>query len=188
MKFFPAALFLALLLGGCSLPVPLMKSPTVYYYVLSTPQTEAAHPVDGQRIGVVPVSLSGYLNRPQIVTRSEDGVNIQISDFHRWGEELNGGISRIVCETLTEEGHPAIALRTGAHVDCRLLLDIRRLDGPLNGNVMLDAIWTLQKDRKILLSGHVKAQRPAGGTMDKLVEAQSWLIRHLAREVAKTLP
>lgn len=179
-----AALALALSLTGCSLSLPLAAPPTkVSYYVLAGP-TPPARKLASPRIGVMPVSLPGYLARPQLVLRSGDGVNIIVHDFHRWGEELSRGIARVICDSLATEGRYAVPLRTGTRVDIRLMLDIRRLDGPLGGDVVLDAVWALQKDKEVLSSGHVVQSREAGDSLETMVEAQSALIRGLAQEIA----
>jgi len=187
MKACIAALILAVTLTGCSFSLPLIgPSQEVRYYVLTSPEP-GQRSMHENRIGVLPVSLPGYLSRPQLVVRDDDSVSIAIRDFDRWGEELSRGVSRVLCNTLATQGYCAVPLRTGSQVDSKLMLDIRRLDGSLNGNVTLDAVWTLQKDKKLLASGQLVTSRPAGNTLKKMVEAQSLLIQDLARDIARTL-
>jgi len=186
MKTFPAALALAVALSGCTLPSPLEPSPAVRYYVLSSPAPRVMKE-NTPRIGVIPVTLPGYLARPQLVVREGDGVNITVNDFDRWGESLGQGVARVLCDTLAAEGQAAIPLRTGARVKDRLMLDIRRLDGPLKGQIALDAVWTLQRDGVVLRSGHTVKSRPAGNSLEEVVEAQSLLVQDLAREIAGNL-
>ncbi|MBR3880607.1 MAG: membrane integrity-associated transporter subunit PqiC [Mailhella sp.] len=187
MKARIAALLLAFSLTGCSFSLPLMgPSEEVRYYVLTSPKPKQRS-MHETRIGVLPVSLPGYLSRPQLVVRDKDSVNINIRDFDRWGEELSRGVSRVLCNTLATQGYCAVPLRTGSQVDSKLMLDVRRLDGSLNGEVTLDAVWTLQKNKAILASGQVVASRPAGNTLEKMVEAQSLLIQDMARDIAENL-
>ena len=187
MKTLASALLLTFCLAGCSLPLPTHQPQSFRYYVLNIPTPVRAQPVSGPRLGVVPVTLPGYLNRPQIVTRDTDNVNIRVNDFDRWGEELGTGVSRLLCESLTAHGHPAISLRTGAHVDNRLLLEVLRFDGTPGKTVILDAIWTIQKQGTILHTGHVIIEEDAGDDLESMVQAQSKLIFELGAAIDRAL-
>ena len=149
MKAIVSALVLALAVTGCSLPAQLKSSPAVRYYVLSS-SLPASSSTESAGIGVLPVTLPGYLTRQQIVLRDADGINITINEYDRWGESLGQGISRVLCDALAVHGIPALPLRTGAKVTDKLMLDVRRLDGPLEGNVTLDVVWRLQRDGDVL--------------------------------------
>ena len=189
MKARIAAFALSALLAGCTLPS--QSFPEVRYYVLAplapaVPAPSATAP-GAPDIGVMPVMLPGYLARPQIVLRDKDGVNIDIHEFDRWGEALSMGISRVMCDNFSARGVSAVALRTGTKVDKKLMLDVRRFDGPLGGDVVLDVMWTLQKDGDVLLSGHVLKSRPAGDSLKTMVDAQSLLLKELADELAPKL-
>jgi len=182
-----SALFLTLLLSGCSFSLPLTGDrDEVRYYVLTAPNPSGIEPAGG-RLGVMPVSLPGYLSRPQLVVREDDGVNIAVSDFDRWGEELGRGVARVLCDTLSAEGISAVPLRTGVQVDAKLMLDIRRLDGSLGGDIVLDAVWTLQKGRTVYQSGRVLEKLPAGKSLRSMVEAQSALVQELARKIRRVV-
>ena len=185
MKSRLAVLALAFALSGCSLPFSAPTKP-VDYYVLSSP-VPAAGQLSAPSLGVLPVTLPGYLSRPQLVIRERDGVTIRINDFDRWGEEPSEGVARVLCETLAVHGRSAVPLRTGTQVDSRLMLDIRRFDGPLDGDVVLDAVWTIQKNKQTLRSGRFVARRAAGSSLESMVEAQSELVQMLAREIAGKL-
>lgn len=178
---------LALLLSGCSFSMP-FSAPTkqVQYYVLASP-APSGHELSSARIGIMPVTLPGYLSRPQLVLREADGVNIRVLDFDRWGEELGNGVARVLCDALATEGVSAVPLRTGARVDSKLMLDIRRLDGSLDDAVVLDAVWTLQKKGTVCGTGHVLKTLPCGDSLEAMVETQSALISALAKDIAKTL-
>ena len=186
MKALISALALALAVTGCTLPAQLKSSPSVRYYVLFSPLPSSST-TESAGIGVLPVTLPGYLSRQQIVLRDADGVSITINEYDRWGEGLGQGISRVLCDSLAVRGISALPLRTGAKVDTKLMLDVRRLDGPLNGDVTLDVVWRLQRDGYVLMSAHFVTSRPAGDTIESMVEAESLLIRDLADSIARTL-
>lgn len=182
-----SALALAFLLSGCSVSLP-FAGPTqqVKYFVLTSPGStgkEAAAP----RIGVLPLSMPGYLSRPQLVVREADGVNIRVLDFERWGEEIGLGFSRVLCDSLAAEGLSAVPLRTGTHVDAKLMLDVRRFDGSLDGVVILDTVWTIQQGKTVCQTGHTVKELPCGDSLESMVQTQSALIRALAEDIAKAL-
>ncbi|WP_077073195.1 PqiC family protein [Mailhella massiliensis] len=186
MKALLLTLALATALTGCSFPAQLRSSPSVRYYVLSSPLPQSSAS-EAASIGVLPVTLPGYLTRQQIVLRDTDGVSITINEYDRWAESLSQGISRVLCDTLAMKGVPALPLRTGAKVTDKLMLDVRRLDGPLGGNVVFDVVWRLQRDGAVLRSGHMVKSRPAGDDLESLVNAQSQLVQDLAAEIAARL-
>ena len=182
-----SALALAFLLSGCSLSLP-FAGPTrqVEYYVLTSPVSSGKE-ISSPRIGVMPLSMPGYLTRPQLVVRESDGVNIRVLDFVRWGEEIGQGVSRVLCDALSSEGISAVPLRTGSQVDAKLMLDVRRFDGSLDGVVMLDVVWTVQKGKTVCQSGHTLKELPCGDSLESMVETQSRLVQELAKDIARSL-
>ncbi len=188
MKALTAVLALLLLLAGCApFSIGSRNTQSFRYYVLSGPTLSQIPPASGPRLGVVPITMPGYLNRPHIVTRDADGVNMHVSDLDRWGEDLGIGISRVLCESLTAHGKSAVSLRTGVQVDYRLLLEVLRLDGTPGKTVILDALWSIQKQGKILYGGHVLLEEPAGDTMESMVRAESTLVCNLGGSIAAAM-
>lgn len=183
MKKVLSLLLLAASLSGCALPGPLKSSDTVRYYVLSSPMPQKLFS-GKMAIGILPVSLPGYLSRQQIVLREADGVSIKVHEFDRWGENLSQGICRVLSNALTSRGIPALELHAGTKVTDKLLVDIRKFDGSLNGILMLDAVWRIQRNGEVVTSGHIVKNRPAGESIASMVEAQSLLIQDLANDIA----
>lgn len=68
------ALLLLLSLAGC------LSSPAVHFYVLASPEggepSASDRAADGPRVAIMPVALPGYLQRPQMVVRRGDDVEI----------------------------------------------------------------------------------------------------------------
>jgi uncharacterized lipoprotein YmbA len=76
------------------------------YYLLHTPQTSDAPSSDttGLRVGLRQPRMASHLAATRIVTR-RGPHRIRFSEFHRWGEDLNRGISRTVAHALvTKDG------------------------------------------------------------------------------------
>lgn len=183
-----AVLVLCLLLSltGC------FSSPSVHFYVLASPVGEdisaRENGAEGPRVAIMPVSLPGYLQRPQMVVRRGDDVDIRIEDYHRWGEDLSLGIARVLSLTMTRDMRSrrgvAMPLRTGAPADFRAQVDIRRFEGAPGGTVYLEASWSLNRDGKTLRDGVFRADDRAGEDMADMVMAQSGLLEKLGSELA----
>lgn len=190
---------LALALPGCFRP-----SPPVHFYVLASPPEQAVpatppgadlsadsgvSPRVGPRVGILPVTLPGYLQRPQMVVRHGDSVDIRREDYHRWGEDLGQGIARVLSVAMTNNlvdvQGMVMPLRTGAPVDLRVQVEVRRFEGSPEGSVYLEALWSVQKDGKALREGHFLSRNRAGHGMASLVEAQSVLLVELGQELAR---
>jgi len=94
---------LALSTTGC---VRLLEPRTsdATYYLLHPPQQSDASPSDttGLAVGLRQPRLASYLDATRIVTR-RGPHQIQFSEFHRWGENLNQGIGRTVAHALTAQ-------------------------------------------------------------------------------------
>lgn len=182
-------LFALLFLGGC------FSSPVVHFYVLASPEdmerSERERNDDGPSVAIMPVSLPGYLQRPQMVVRKGDDVDIRIEDYHRWGEDLSLGIARVLSLTMMREMRArngiAMPLRTGAVADFRAQVDVRRFEGAPGEKVLLEAAWALNRDGQTLRSGVFRAEDNAGATMADMVEAESDLLEQLGTELARAV-
>ena len=101
----------ALGLSGC---ISIPNSPTPRFYALTsidenkvgTDLVSARMPVvisnrlKAMIIGIGPVKIPEYLNRPQMVTMTPEKM-LQFAQFNRWGESLDLGLARLVREDLT---------------------------------------------------------------------------------------
>ena len=170
-------------------------SPPVHFYILAEAPLRAVpadtlvnEPRVGPRVGIVPVTLPGYLQHPQMVVRQGDSVDIRREDYHRWGEELGEGMSRVLSVAMTNNladiQGVVMPLRTGAPVDLRVQIEVRRFEGSPGDEVYLDALWSVQRDGGTLREGHFTSRRRAGPGMASLVEAQSVLLEELGAELA----
>ena len=89
-----AALALAPLLFACS-----TTSPT-RFYVLSTIGDKPTEAPANVAIGVGPINLPQYLDRPQIVTRLSSN-QLAVGDFDQWGGQLEDGFARTLAGNLS---------------------------------------------------------------------------------------
>lgn len=164
----------AMFLGGC---LDLAReSPPVRYYLLS-PLPGGAEVAEAVR--VEPVMLPPYLRRPQIVTRRQ-GSEIGRAEFDRWGEPLEESIRRVVAENLALLDVP------GGEGGWRVRLEIVRFEGGPNGEVELQARWSVVvggDSSRPAYQASVREPVAAAG-YDALVAAMSRALASLCREIA----
>jgi len=107
-------------------------------------------------IGVGPIQLPEYLNRPQIVTRQSD-YHMNISEFNRWAEPLNDSITHLLVMNLSnnlQSNRVYWMPRQDRNypLDIRIVIDIGRFDGKLGEEVLLESRWTIfnKKNQPVL--------------------------------------
>lgn len=171
-------------LGGGSAPTRL--------YVLATVETPALPASEALSVGVGPVHVAGYLDRPQIVTR-RDADRIDLSDFDQWGEPLRDGISRVLAEDLARQMPSArIAVfpwRSLEGFRYRVTVSVMRLDGPAGGDLVLEARWyVLDGAGKEVALKITRLVEPTGGPgYSATVSAMSRALAALSRDIAQAL-
>jgi len=178
-----------ILAAGCS------RSPTPRFYTLHSltdpgterPGTGVDH---GVAIGLGPIELPEYLNRPQIVTRVNPS-EVEFAEFHRWAASLRDDFSSTLARNLSnllDTDRVAVYPWTSkTPVDVQVKIDVIRFDGRIGKNVVLETAWTLLgKDRtKPLLSrGSVVSEKVDESGYKGLVEAHGRAIAGLSREIA----
>lgn len=183
---------LLLLLVGCG-----GKSPSVAYYNLTPISAEApeAKTVTYPEVllGVGPVTAPEYLKSALIVTRQ--GANrLEFNEFHRWAGMFEPDFASILGNNL------ALLLGTDKVVfypwlstfkpDYRLVVEVIRFDGDLQGDAVLSARWMISASSggKLLASGKSDLrQRLASPGYDALVDAESQLVNQFSRQLAGEL-
>ena len=83
-----------LLLGACA------SSPPSSFYLLTPMSAAPAVRGSGPIVGVGPVRLADYLDRPQIVSRAAPN-RLQVSEVHRWGGSLQDNLLLVLACLLT---------------------------------------------------------------------------------------
>jgi uncharacterized lipoprotein YmbA len=140
-------------------------------------------------LGVGPVQLPAYLDRPQIVIRRAAG-SIEISEFDQWGESLRDGTTRVVAVNLArllpECRVVPFPWRSTEQIRYQVVLDIEQMDGPAGGSVALDARWrVLDRSGREVAARVSRVSQPAGG--GTTAEAMSRALAALAQDIARDL-
>jgi uncharacterized lipoprotein YmbA len=158
------------------------------YYVLeaepSSPDSRLPMPV----LGVGPVRLPAYLDRPEIVTRAGP-ARIEVASADRWAAPLDVLFTSVLAEDL----RGAVPARevlgwpwpVGASPEWSVSVDVLRFDGEPDGTAILEARWIVRRGGILANQGVTTArERAAAPEVAATVAALSKAIGTLSREIA----
>lgn len=181
----------ASLLGGCFGG----KSKPAKFYVLSSlpssnTQKQVAAVERSVAVGIGPVMLPHYLDRPEIVTRASPN-QLDLAEFDRWAESLRDNFSRTLTENLSillARHHVSVFPWDGSMpIDYQVAVDVTRFEGDADGNALLTARWSIFRKggRELLVRKRSRFSESAGGQdYEALVSAMSRTLTSLSREIA----
>lgn len=176
------------LLAACA------DSPSARFYVLGSFPVEAQARAwaDDVAVGLGPVELPDYLDRPQIVTRSGEN-ELHLAEFDRWGESLKDNVTVVLAEDLTvllpSQRVSIYPWKRSTPIDYQLAVRITRFDRTEGGEAVLSARWSvLARDGKELLSRESRhVERVAGDGYGDTVAAMNRALGKFGREIAAAL-
>ncbi|MBW1725205.1 MAG: membrane integrity-associated transporter subunit PqiC [Deltaproteobacteria bacterium] len=182
------------ILGGC-LPKP--SAPTKLYILspLAGPAVEMHNKTDEifMTIGVGPVHLPEYLDRPEIVTRINPN-ELKLAEFDIWAEPLQVNFTRVLIENisrlLSTEPVAVFPWEASPQVDFQIGIELVRLDGDIAGKAFLTAQWSIlnSSNKSILFSKKSQYTKSVDGTdYSALVAAQSRMIGALSHDIAEAI-
>jgi uncharacterized lipoprotein YmbA len=147
----------------------------------------------GVFIGVGPVRMPEYMNRPQMITRDKDGL-LNIAQFERWGEPVDAAVLRMLDENLAVMLPGANTVKLPWSLDLpvkyQVSADIIQMDCELEKNLTVVARWNISDadTRKTLFSRRTEIAQPLI-THDYfgLSEALSAAVAALSSQMAQQL-
>lgn len=175
-------------LAGCATP-----SPPARFYRL-TSEAPRVPVIDQQLvIGVGPVILAGYLDRPQRVT-SIASNQLRVDEFERWGGGLERNVASVMAENLSRllgtDGVVTQPWGSTVPIGFQVAIELRRLDLGLNGQVHLLVQWRLFRgDGEKLLTIHRSAlsEPVTGDGYNARAAAESRALASLSQEIADAI-
>jgi uncharacterized protein len=181
----------SLTVGGCA------SQPSRFYLLSAAANTETASPgtsgQQGPTIGVGPVTLPRYVDRPQIVTRTSP-YELKLAEFDRWAEALDTNFTRVLAENLSILLPTARVVMSpwprAIPIDYQVTVDVTHFLSQVGGDSLLIADWTLFKGegQDALTSGTSRfSASPAGQDYAAIVAAMSQTVASLSREIATTI-
>ncbi len=183
---------LALLALSCILAACAESQPSRFYMLSSLPPAEATGSGKPLSVGVGPISMPEYLNRPQIVTR-ESETKLALAEFDRWGEPLGDLFSQVVAANLSSllktERVYSLPRRRTASLDYQVEIDIYRFDADQLGLIYLTARWSLygKGGKKLLKTGTTSLTEQASRSPDALADGMSRVVERFSRNLASEI-
>jgi uncharacterized protein len=178
------------LAGACATTSPAMR-----FFLLSPIETPATPmpALDDTLVVVGPLQLPGYLDRPQLMVRQQDG-QLSLREFDRWAEPLDGHLTSTVTANLVHlTGSPRMVawpLPGRASADRRILGRVIRFDADSSGLAVLEVQWSIiDGSGEPLVPVRIDTYRAqASGTEPVLlVTALSDALAQFSRQLAEAL-
>jgi uncharacterized lipoprotein YmbA len=197
--FFASLLVLPLQLGGCA-----AEKPTRLYVLNALPEAPGTASPQGLAVGIGPITLPKYIDRPEIVARINGNSLVQ-AEFDQWGGGLDDDITRVLAANLSsllESDRVSLyPWKDEAPIEYQVTVDVIRFEQDADGSAVLSAFWSIvdPSDGSVLLmrrsSYREAGDRPvsesgrAGGAYpyDAAVAAMSRDLELLSRDIAATI-
>ena len=169
------------------------KKPNFYTLVSEAGVTQPTIAVEQQvnpALAVGPVLLPEHLQRPQIVTRSENS-QLQIAEFERWAGSLKSQIETLLVMNLSAElKELTVTGYRESYADpvYRVTVEVAELLGRLGGTLEFAVNWVLidssgKEETRNLFSSQI--QIPVEGSdYGALVAAHQQAIKTLSQQIA----
>ena len=177
-----------LTMAGCG-----STRPSNFYQLDEPAATRLSGLERGIAVGVGPVNVATYLDRPQIVIRGV-GHQLELSEFNRWVEPLTDSISRVIIVNLSNMLETTRVYKIPRRnktilLEFRVEIDIARFDGELGGDALLVARWTLYgpQGKALLTKVSIIRDSSGGEGFDKLIAAQNRALQKLSREIVASI-
>lgn len=189
------ALVLCFAVAGCG-------SKPSNFFVLSAPvastgETAQTTRRSGLSIGVGPVTLPEYLDRPEIVIR-RNATSLDVANLDRWGGGLTENFQSVLGEVLSERLNTDRVLlhpwSVSGGVTYQVLVQVSAFEARQDGHVVLDARWTVisGETEEVIRMGRTLLREPIGTTEDgarspdysRIAAAMSRSVARLGDEIA----
>jgi uncharacterized lipoprotein YmbA len=193
MAFLLGSLLL-LPLAGCG------SSKPTHLYVLSATADKMRPPSPtGLALGIGPITLPKYIDRPQVVSRIAAN-SLDQSEFEQWGGDLNDNITRVLASNLgnllATDRVSLYPWKGAAPIDFQVSMDVTRFEQDPDGNVVLDAFWSIStpgKEKVLTMqrSSYRESAPAAAGqgreAYDAMVAAMNADLLALSRDIAAAI-
>ena len=184
-------MLLTLLLTSCSLGG--VTQPTLFYTLSPYAEPISSRTKTDVSIGLGPISLPLLLDRPQMVLRRSN-TEVDVDEFHRWGEDLSENLSHVMVRNLMHDLHTDRIARYPwpdyRHLDYQIAIEVFQFDAQFGDKVILEGVWSLvdlkQHQERIIarFSIHENILAPA---YKAVADAHSQALMRLSQRIAKAV-
>ncbi len=161
------------------------------FYILTPDGTAPSG--GGQGIGVGPVTVAEYIDRPNLVIARSPN-QLAVAEDHRWAGDLSASIARVTAANLGRRLHTGnvrvYPWSNDGDLSYQISLDIRQLHGGDDGIAVIEAGWRVYSlpERKLKAARtFVDREALQSSGYPALVAAQSRLLSRLADHIAAGL-
>lgn len=172
------------------------SSPSARFYTLHAEEAAAdagSASLEDEWVGVGPINLPDYLDRPQIVTRG-DGHRLIVHEFDRWADPLKGRVMDVLMEnvvSLSDSKRVAPYPWSSAfRPDRRVIGEITGFEAGPSGEVLLKVRWMVQvpgvSDKADVRTAEYR-EAAAPGDFDAMAAAMSRALARWSRDIALAL-
>lgn len=172
------------------------KSNPSHFYMLD-PKIESTNiqNMDDIRMRVGPITIPGYIDRPQIVTKTET-AEVHLSEFDRWAEPMGSMFTRTLAHN--------IKILTGSHqihshpgppnsvFDYQIIASVMNFENNENGDALLIVHWKLiNKNEEADIQTIISEYRAAASTIayvnrvaalnDVLAQFSQDIVNHISK-------
>lgn len=139
------------------------------------------------KIGIEEIKIPTYLDKPQIITRDANTVELNISEDNRWSEPLSSMMQRALANDMALYLPNSLvkARYLGRETfDYLVFVEVERFDGALDDNITLTGWWyVIDKNGNIVITKRIDLEGQTGSSYDAMVMADSLLVNQLAKQI-----
>jgi uncharacterized lipoprotein YmbA len=155
----------------------------------------------GVAVGVGPVEIPQYLDRPQIVTRVSAN-SLDLGEFDQWAGRLSEDVSRVLAEQLSDllatDNVSVFPWSGSARVDYQVTVKVLAFEADGAGTSSLDARWEITEasSRQTLVTARSRLRQGSPPATEKprtpaeyqaIVASMSDNLAALARDIAERI-
>ncbi len=165
-----------------------MTQPSKFYSLSSAAGAAETFKSARLMIGVEEVKVPVYLDKPQIVTRDDNQVELTVSEFNRWSEPLSSAMQRAIADDMAAclpdaTVKPSSFRREG--FDYTVWVEVNKFDGSWGKSADLSVWWSIfDRNGSVVLQERADLSRPLGHSYDDLAVQDSDLVNELSRLIA----
>ena len=187
LTYYPITLLL-LSLSACS------HTPMQFYMLNaeSSVANETTAPVLPQTavLGLGPIHLPTYLDRPQLVT-AISAHQYNLDEHNRWAERLDDNIARTLTQSLSNQ----LGIQQIVHypwaarqlIDYQLSVDILELHQTATGQSHLALQWQIKKAEQASIGRRFECSEASSDDAEAIVAAQSRCLSRFSQEAAAAI-
>ncbi len=184
--------FLTLMVSGCGTTKP------THFYLLQAADTaihqdRLAKDSFPFSLGVGPLSLPKYLDRPQIVMRASMH-ELSLAEFHKWAEPLKNRVLHVLAENLSDslliDEVVVFPWKRSQAPDYQVTFDVVQFDGMEDREVVLKVRWKLlggEGTRVLQQKVSIVTEPWDGQDYRTLVETMSRMLSIFSQEISASV-